>query len=234
VHQDLAALLALQADDDVLSELEARVAAFGPRMEEMDRVLRGTAGAEMKARQALEAAEHEEHELQGKLETHRLLHERNVNQLDAVRKQREATAALTAAEITRRVLQDLERDVQIAVARVVELRSQLREREEERARLEAAQADRRAELRQEMEALQAEVNAQRERRARSATTVPRVLLSKYDKLRGRRKSTAVFAIAGASCGNCDMAVPIQRRNIMASSGSIEACEACGVLLYIAD
>jgi predicted nucleic acid-binding Zn-ribbon protein len=234
VHQDLLALLALQADDDVLSELEARVAAFGPKLGEMDRALRTVMAEQSKAVAALEAGERDERELQGRLESHRILHERNVSQLDAVRKQREAAAALTAAEITRRVVQDLEREIQQAVARVVDLRARVKEWEQRRAEIEATQADAREEVKKELAAIEKELTAAREKRSAAAAEVPRPLLSKYDKLRTRRKDTSVFAISGSSCGNCDMAVPIQRRNMMVSTKSIEVCEACGVLLYIAD
>jgi predicted nucleic acid-binding Zn-ribbon protein len=189
---------------------------------------------ESKARSALDAAEKHERELQSRLEEQRLLHERNVNQLEAVRKQREATAAMTAAEITRRVIQDLEREVQIAVARVVELRARLKDCEQGRAALQESQAEQRAELQSEIAALEAEVGLARGKRNATAGGVPRVLLIKYDKLRNRRRETSVFAILGSSCGNCDMAVPIQRRNMMAATGSIEVCEACGVLLYITE
>ena len=58
----------------------------------------------------------------------------------------------------------------------------------------------------------------------------RPMLGKYDRIRGKR-TQALYALRGGSCGNCDTAVPLQRRNIMAGSGQIEVCEACGVLLY---
>ena len=46
-----------------------------------------------------------------------------------------------------------------------------------------------------------------------------------------RPEQALFALRGPSCGHCDTAIPLQRRNIMAGTGQIEVCEACGVLLY---
>ena len=88
--------------------------------------------------------------------------------------------------------------------------------------------------RPEIEAKRAELQSQldsakRDRDGR-AVSVPRPVLGKYDRIRGRR-SQALYALRGGSCGNCDTAVPLQRRNLMASSGQIEVCEACGVLLY---
>jgi predicted nucleic acid-binding Zn-ribbon protein len=56
------------------------------------------------------------------------------------------------------------------------------------------------------------------------------MLGKYDRIRGKR-TQALYALRGGSCGNCDTSVPLQRRNLMAGTGQIEICEACGVLLY---
>ena len=49
--------------------------------------------------------------------------------------------------------------------------------------------------------------------------------------RGRKGERAIFALRGPSCGHCDTAIPLQRRNQMIGTGLIEVCEACGVLLY---
>ncbi len=234
MRPDLTALLALQADDDIVSELEARVDAFGPRIEQLDRALKSAVAEDDKARTALDAGEKHEHELQARVETQRALHEKNVSTLDAVRKPREAAVAMSQAEVTRRFLQDIERETQQAVARVVELRVRLKEKEAELAELRTSQESVRSEIQGQIDILRGEVKAARDKRNGSAVNVPRTLIGKYEKLRGRRRETSVFAIIGSSCGNCDMAVPIQRRNMMAASGGIEVCEACGVLLYAGD
>jgi predicted nucleic acid-binding Zn-ribbon protein len=72
-------------------------------------------------------------------------------------------------------------------------------------------------------------DAKRDRNGR-AVAVSRPMLGKYDRIRGKR-AQALYALRGGSCGNCDTAIPLQRRNMMAGSGEIEVCEACGVLLY---
>ena len=59
----------------------------------------------------------------------------------------------------------------------------------------------------------------------------RDLLAKYERIRGRKGQQAVYPLRGPSCGHCDTAIPLQRRNQMVNSGNIEVCEACGVLLY---
>ncbi|NBW66428.1 hypothetical protein EBR44_11795 [bacterium] len=52
-----------------------------------------------------------------------------------------------------------------------------------------------------------------------------------DRIRVRRQPEAVFAMNGYSCGACDTAIPMQRRHSMSTTGAIDVCEGCGVLMY---
>jgi predicted nucleic acid-binding Zn-ribbon protein len=234
VHQDVVALLQLQADDDELMGIEDRLGAYAPVFDQLDKALAAAKAEVERARAELEAGEKQERDLQTKTEEQRALHARSVSQLDAVRKTREAAAAVTQAEITRRFLEELERETHAAVQKVVEMRARLRQREDTLEEQKMLQQDQRESMEREMVVLRSEAGEARGKREASAGKVPRSLLQKYDRLRQRRRNTSVFAVRGASCGNCDMAVPIQRRNELSASGGIEPCEACGVLLYVAD
>jgi hypothetical protein len=98
------------------------------------------------------------------------------------------------------------------------------------ADVEREQKEARPEIETKRAELQARLDdAKRDRNGR-AGSVPRPTLGKYDRIRGRR-GQALYPLRGGSCGNCDTAVPLQRRNLMQASGDIEVCEACGVLLY---
>ena len=76
-----------------------------------------------------------------------------------------------------------------------------------------------------------EVKADRDQKAER---VPRSLLQRYDRIRSKRRTTALYPLRGQSCAHCDTAIPVQRRNTMAATGATELCEGCGVLLYAAD
>ncbi|MFN8581941.1 MAG: hypothetical protein U0163_13330 [Gemmatimonadaceae bacterium] len=97
--------------------------------------------------------------------------------------------------------------------------------------MDEEQAAERAALDAERLALESELAEARGKRNNTSVGVRGVLLSKYDRIRGRRRAQAVFALADGACACCDTAVPVQRRILMTSSGSIEVCETCGVLLY---
>jgi predicted nucleic acid-binding Zn-ribbon protein len=103
----------------------------------------------------------------------------------------------------------------------------------ELAALEVEQDAARTEAAAERAVVDGELALARERRVRSAEAVPAALRTKYDRIRGRKRVEAVFAMNGMSCGNCDTAIPLQRRHVMNNTGAIELCEACGVLMYYA-
>ena len=68
-------------------------------------------------------------------------------------------------------------------------------------------------------------------RARAAAAIADVLLARYERIRRGKTPLALYALHGDACGRCYTAVPTQRRALIQRGTAIEACEACGVLLY---
>ena len=82
--------------------------------------------------------------------------------------------------------------------------------------------------------LEQRLNDARHEREEKAKGVPRSLLSRYDRIRSRKRVHAVFPLRGHSCGNCDTMLPLQRRSMMIGTGATEICEGCGVMLYASE
>lgn len=231
MHPDVQALLALQVEDLAIREIEARRAALEPRLREMETIRRSTAEAAQRAREAVETEEKAQRDLQTRIAQHKQLHERNVAQLDTVKRMREATAAVAQVEQARRILAEEESALQTLGRRLVELRAAADSRQHALGDLDVEQEAERATIEQERTAVEDELAAHRAARAGSATQVDRSLLQKYDRIRAARRDGAIFPLRGPSCGHCDTSVPLQRRNLMSARGSIEVCETCGVLMY---
>ena len=231
MNQEIESLLAVQTDDAEIRKLEKRLKALEPKVLDLDRQRQVAADALMRARHALESEERKQRELQTRVTEHRQLHERNLAQLDQVKKMREATAAMAQVEQARRVLADEEGVLQQISRRMSDLRQAVDTQQGALAELETGQAATRAQLDEERARIQGEIAEARRKRDQTATRVARPLLAKYDRIAQRRHDDALFALRGPSCGNCDTAIPLQRRNVMVSHGTIEVCEACGVLLY---
>lgn len=231
MHVDVVALLALQKEDDALDAIRARGRDVAPRLAALDVVRDRAAAAMQQLQSAIEADERKHRDLTARFADHKVRHERNVAQLDVVKRMREATAAMAQVEMGRRILVELETEVRDLAGRVAGGHKALREQEAAFERLGAEQAAARAALEGERGALEGELRAAGEIRSRAAEAVERALRSRYDRIRARRNAACVFVLSGGACGNCDTAVPVQRRSVMMQTGVVESCEACGVLVY---
>ncbi len=228
--QEVEALLALQVDDLKIREIESQIRALDPQLAEFDKRREQAATALTRAETAVGAEEKKQRELQARLAQHKQMQERNLHQLDDVKRMREATAATAQVESTRRLMAEDESEIAILGRRIAEMNATVASSKAALAALEQEQKAARPEIEAKRSSLQSELDAARRDRDGRAGSVSRPMLGKYDRIRGKR-TQALYALRGGSCGNCDTSVPLQRRNMMAGSGEIEVCEACGVLLY---
>ena len=227
---EVEALLALQEDDARITELENRKRALEPRITALDRRREQAAATLNKSRAAVEAEERRQRELQGKVQQHKQQQERNLANLDAVKRLKEATAAMAQVEAARRIIAEDESELTAISRRLSEMRTTVQNSEADLSSIEAEQATAREEIEEERGEIDASLATARAERATKTSGVSRVTLGKYDRIR-TRKTQALYPLRGESCGNCDTAIPMQRRNHMAANGPIDVCEACGVLLY---
>jgi uncharacterized protein len=233
VNPDIERLLTLQRDDAELDGLQRRLDDLDAGVRALEREREEAVENLEKARSELAAEEKRQRELQSKFSEHKQLQEKNLAQLDAVKKAREAAAAMSQIDITRRALMQDESDLQSADQRARTMRDQVVARELVLMEVDERIRDTRAGTASERDALEREIETARSRRESSARDVSPRFLSAYDRLRKRGRGAALAEIRGASCGACNTAIPMQRRNQIMSGAVIETCEGCGVLLYAA-
>jgi predicted nucleic acid-binding Zn-ribbon protein len=228
--QEVEALLALQEDDLKIREIESQIRLLDPQLADLDKKRDQAAAALTRAQAAVQVEEKKQRELQGRLAQHKTLQERNLHQLEDVKRMREATAATAQVESTRRLMAEDESELAILGRRIAEMNSAIAASKQALAAVEHEQEEARPEIEAKRSALLSQLDDAKRDRDGRAVSVSRPMLGKYDRIRGKR-TQALYALRGGSCGNCDTSVPLQRRNLMASTGQIEVCEACGVLLF---
>jgi predicted nucleic acid-binding Zn-ribbon protein len=231
MHPDVKSLLTVQQDDLDIYALEAKLASLAPRLAALEQERSRAADAVERARRAVEAEETRHREAKMRIDTHRQLAERSQRQYDGVTNPREAAAAMTQLEQTKRMLTESERDAETIHARIENLRQQVSDLQKTVEDIEHTQTEARSSLDADRASLEAELSAARTRRDEHARAVPRPMIGTYDRVRRRRRAESVFPLRGPSCSSCDTAVPTQRRASMASTGALEMCEGCGALLY---
>ena len=234
MNPELEALLVVQQDDDVIRSIEARRDAFAPRLAALDKARQRTVDDIARHEAALGRELERSRALEKLIVDHRQRHVKNLAVLDQAHKLKEATAAMAQVETARRVLADEESEMLALSRRIGELQTSADAARAALATLELHQTEARATIESERGAIVRELQSAIAKRSASAIAVAPSLLSRYDRVQQRRRSTALFALnAGFSCGSCDTAIPLQRRPAMTSgSQAIEICEACGVLLYV--
>jgi hypothetical protein len=226
--------LALQDDDLAIRRLETQLAELGPQLDALAKE-RDAAQAQLEqSTQTADAEERRRHEVAGRVAQHRALQEKNQAALNTVTSMREATAATAQLEQAKRMIDEDERELAAIGQRLTAARKLADERTLIVADLETTQAEKHASLAADRGALEAQIAEGRAARNAKATTVPRSLLSTYDRIRSRKAGPAVFPLRGPSCANCDTMIPMQRRSSMTGTGATVICEGCGVMLYAAD
>jgi len=111
MQQEVEALLALQQDDLKIREIEAQIRALDPQLAELDKRRDQAAAALVRAQTLVQTEEKKQRELQARLAQHKTMQERNLHQLEDVKRrftpncERYATAtALTYARASRKFL----------------------------------------------------------------------------------------------------------------------------------
>lgn len=233
MNPDIERLLTLQRDDAEIDGLQRRLDELDTGAKALESERTEAAAAVETARADVAAEEKRQRELHSKFSEHKQLQEKNLAQLDAVKKAREATAAMSQIDITRRALVQDEAELQTAEQRVRSMRDQLLARELVLEEIDDRIRETRAGTADEREKIVQEMTKARAKREAAAREVSPRLLTAYDRLRRRGRGAPLAQIRGASCGACNTMIPMQRRNQIMSGNAIEACEGCGVLLYAA-
>jgi len=234
VKPDVAALLDVQAEDLRSYGIEDKLNALAPRLAALEKDRARAADLLTQAGEAVGVEEKRLSDLQDRLRQHRELRDKSEVLLGQVSAPREAAAALAQIEQAKRFVADEEREIEAIGHKLTELRKGVAERDKAVKEIEKAQQEARATLDADRAALQKELDALRGERDKKATGVPKPLMQKYDRIRAKRRSEAVYPLRAGSCAHCDTAIPVQRRSSMKSTGATELCEGCGVLLFVAD
>jgi hypothetical protein len=231
VSPDLEAVLALQAEDTIVAQLNGKLRALETKLKALDAERAQLEESLARARQTAEQEEKRRRELAIKVEDHKAMQERNLATLDVVRKPKEATAAMAQVDMLKKVLTQEESELHSLSLRVHDVHHAIDGQQKALDELDARQQEQRAAHAAERAEIEAELAKAKSIRDERAAHVPKSILLKYERILSRNTSNVLYPLRGQACGRCDTAIPMQRRNAIAAGRAIDVCEACGVLLY---
>ena len=234
MHPDLESLLALQATDQEVTRSQQALAALEPEIRRLDEVVAAAERVVATARRSIEDAARRRDELEGKIASYRTMQEQRRQRLEWVRGAKEASTLMAELDLTRSVLAKEEAEFMRSGDAVQEAERKTAEAEQALAAVREAQAQDRETLAGRRAAILGELEQARSARNEASHAVNAALLVRYERIRRGKAPLALYALHADACGHCFTAVPTQRRVLIQRGASIEACEACGVLLYGAE
>ena len=232
MHPDLVALLALQECDNTVAAVEKELDGLKPEESALDAELEEQTRALASASTAVEESQTRRVELEARIAGYKQMQERRRQQLEYVRGAREAATMMAEIDLARGVLVKEEAEFLRSSDWVIEAEKKLKDQTKAHAAVVVRQADARASLaarRAEIEARLVEAQAAR---VAAAKAVRAPALKRYERVRRGRTQVSIVPLSQDACGNCHLAVPLQRRQVILQGQTIEACEGCGVLLYV--
>lgn len=231
MHPELESLLALQEKDEAVTAASAELAALAPELKVLDDALAAAERTLDNARREIQAALGRRGELEGKIASYRTMQEQRKQRLEYVRGAKEASTLMAELDLARSVLAKEEAEFMRSGDAVTETERRAAEAEKALEELKESQAAAREALGGRRDAIIARREEAQAEREIATTAVNAPMLARYERIRRGKTALAVYALHGDACGRCYTAVPTQRRVLIQRGASIEACEACGVLLY---
>jgi predicted nucleic acid-binding Zn-ribbon protein len=231
VHADLEALLRLQEKDKVVLDIRAEIKAVEPEIEVLDEALTAAEAQLEAARQRAAEADGRRAELEAKIETYRVMQERKRQKLEWVRGAKEASTLMAELDLARTVLAREEAEWVKSADRVQDTKGQVEECEAAVQEVKTEQAPKREELAARLAELDDRLRAAQADRSTVAEGVAQSLQGRYERILQGRAPLALYPVRAGACGHCFTAVPLYRLQKLRNGDTVEACEACGVLLY---
>jgi predicted nucleic acid-binding Zn-ribbon protein len=234
MHADLVKLIDLQSKDAAVAQAEQRLADLSRETTGMDQALQRARDGLDAARRAAADGQRRRDELETKIESYRILQDRRRQRLEQVRNPKDASTLMTELDLAQSVMAKEENDWLRSAEMAMQLEVKVREGERNLAAVEAEQAPERGEVERRRAVLEADRDAAARIREEAAAGVDKTLRARYERLRRTRSNDVVVPLVGGTCGACHTAVPMNRRGLIRAGTVIDACEACGAILYPAE
>jgi len=232
VRHDLDTLLALQQCDLAVTAIQKELDGLRPEEAALDAELEGRTKALEAARQGVADAQTRRQELEVRIAGYKQAQERRRQQLEYVRGAREAATLMAEIDMARGVIVKEEADFLRSGDWAVEADKKLKDETKAHAAVVAQQAEAREALATRRAEIDGRLAVAVATRAEAAKAVRAPVLARYERIRRGRTRVVLFPLRQDACGHCHTAVPLQRRQLLLQKQSIEACEGCGVLLYV--
>ncbi len=232
MRADLTTLLELQDRDTAVRAVQDEIQALNPEIERLDAELKEAEAQLEVAKNGAGEADRKRADLEGRIESYRVMQERRRQRLDWVKGAKEASTLMAELDLARSVLAKEESEWLRSAGAVQEAEKRVAEAQERVDEVRAAQAPKREEIRGTVAEFEVTLVAAAAKRDESSQSVRADLLMAYQRVLRGRAPRALYPLKGGACGHCFTAVPLHRRHEIQNAEAFAPCEACGVLIYL--
>lgn len=157
---------------------------------------------------------------------------RRQDRLSEIRNDKEYKAALREIEGSKAEISNLEEDIEVLTERIKHQEEVCQKTkvsyDEEVARF----AEEKSAIETKLVTLETQLGTLQQQRADLARAIPGVVISKYDRVRRRKKTGSILmGVTTGSCSHCHMAIAPQRFNELRRGEDVLICDSCQMVLY---
>jgi hypothetical protein len=235
MHPDLPNLIDLQAKDRTLAEASLALADLEAEAAGLDAAVAAARAQVTQATRLAADALARRTEREAKVEAQRANQEKRRTRLEQERSPRIAAQLMADVELGRSILAQEEGDWLRLAEETTTREAAVAAAEQGLAAVEAEQVEARADLAARTADAQAAHDAAQAAREAAAELLPRPLRQRYERLRGPRGKTVLYAATGTTCTACHTAIPTSRVGVLRAEGMLlDGCEMCGAILYLVE
>jgi predicted nucleic acid-binding Zn-ribbon protein len=231
MNPDIERLLDLQNKDLLLLEADLRLRTLLDQIAGLDAALVQARADVETARGRVTETTRQREEMEHAIEVQRARQEQRRSRIEQVRTAREVQALMAEMDLARADAAKQESEWVKLAEQVQQQEGGIREAEERVRQLENDPGGERLRLEEAAALLQAERETARKAREEVADSINRMVRIRYDRLWASRTAVVVVPLRGDACAACNTSVPKNRRSQIRAGTVIEACEACGAILY---
>ncbi|MFN8544747.1 MAG: C4-type zinc ribbon domain-containing protein [Candidatus Binatia bacterium] len=224
-------LAALQMVDQSLRDKEQAVEGGRCRVAELEEAHRTRSSETAQARETLAAASARQRDLEQRLAANEAKLKDRRMRITRIRNEKELGLAKREVDILKEESGTLETELMTVMEQVEAVTAQAAAAEEALAGITQALATEAGELRAQVAASDAEIAAERQRRASLVGALDEDLLRRYEMIFSRRGGVAVVEIRGGTCQGCNMKIPPQLFNQIQRNDQVFLCPNCQRMLY---
>lgn len=231
MQEELNKLIALQASDLQIKELEEKLAAGQEEIEKRMAAIEQKNAEIEELLSKIEESEKERKELEAGIEDNHAHIKDRQSKLMTIQTNREYQSLLKEIEDTKAAAKEQEEKI----VRLMEIDEDIKNRLAELRNQTETEENLLKEEKEKVEKLAQDVNKKKsaieKKRDKQAKDIPDSLKNRYNQLRDQRNGVAIVGVSNSVCQGCFMNIPPQRYNEVMKGEQLIACPTCQRIMY---